>query len=72
MTSHLKKALRIKGMKFYLSPSDITYGHDITKCVKVKTKKRMTELLKSNRFMNEITQINSDNSCTVIYREKLK
>lgn len=72
MRKTIKKALRIKGMKFYISPIDITYGIDWNVLTKVKTKKRMKELIESNLFVNEVMQINTnfkDNYC-VIYRTR--
>ena len=57
MRKHIKKALRIPFHSFYLSSDDS--GTILTK---IKTKKRMKDLLESNKFVQEIYRIESNYS----------
>lgn len=63
MRKTINKALRVPFMKFYLD-------NGTNLLTKVKTKKRMKELIKSVQFCNEIREINIDykNKTTIIIR----
>ena len=67
MEQQIKRALRIKGHKFYwgIDASGLT--------VKIKTKKRVKEFLKMNKLMSEIYEVTTyygENNYTVIYRKR--
>ena len=63
MIKHIKKALRIPYHQFYL-------GESMTK---IKTKKRMKELLQSRKFTEEIYKVRTNHKLnkTYIFRRAL-
>lgn len=69
MEKLIKKALRLKSHKFYFSPEKLTYGYYLPNCTKIKTKKRLKQLMTSSRFIRNIEGVSSDyvNNLTVIY-----
>ena len=67
MKKTINKALRTKGMKVYLSASCIRYGIDWSQCKRF-TKKRIKELSKSIKFINNTRAVSIDhreNYCVI-------
>lgn len=75
MRKTLRRNLRIKGHKFYLSPTELNYfskEETLSRSTKVKTKKRMKELTESIQFINDVNAIQTfhKKNYTVIYRSR--
>lgn len=83
MIKLLNKCLRTKGLRFYLVDAkneknwyfDIDNPENIRYLTKVKTKKRMKELTKSVRFMEEISSIYTNwqkTYCVIVRKPNIK
>jgi len=68
MRKHIRKALRVKGHKFYLSPRNIDYGHWLPECT-MTTKKRVRKFLDMVTLMNYCEGVHTEHGAnyTVIF-----